>query len=165
MAPFHSICGTDPLAWMNTLVSYGDAMDQNSRLNRPIANDKHRSSNGNPNNNHHKDKSNGSYKGSYQGKKGNGKKAYEPKPQSNSKDTPTESKKDQKGAKKSNYVTEEMKKKRKQSGHCEKCRRENHSTEECSYSWRAQTPPKPFKKRKEDSDIRITELGSDAGKD
>ena len=121
MAPFHSICATDLLAWMNTLVSCGDTMDQNSRLNRPISNDKNRSLNSNPNYNHHKDKSNSSYKGGYQGKKGNGKKWPEAKPQSDSKDTPTESKKDQKETKKSNYVTEETKKKCKQSGQCEKC--------------------------------------------
>ena len=165
MAPFHSIRAKDLLAWMNTLVSCGDAMDQNSCLNRPISNNKNRSSNGNPNNNHHKDKSNGGYKGSYEAKKSNGKKPYELKPQPDLKDTPPKSKKEQKGAKKSNYVTEEMKEKRKQSGQYEKCGRENHSTEECSYSWRAQMPPKPFKKRKEHSDVRITELGSDAGKD
>ena len=165
MAPFHSIHSKDPLAWMNTLVSCGDAIDQNSCFNRPISNDKNRSSNDSPNNNHYKYESNSGYKGSYQVKKGNGKKAYEPKPQPDSKDTPPELKKDQKGAKKSNYITKEMKKKCKQSRHCKKCGRENHSTKECSSGWQVQMPPKPFKKRKEDSDVHITELGSDAGKD
>src|SRR5258705_6798388 len=36
MAPFHSMRTDEPRRWMNVLVSCGDALEQNTRLNRPL---------------------------------------------------------------------------------------------------------------------------------
>jgi hypothetical protein len=135
---------------MNLLVLNGDAIEQNNRMRgyfdkrSPLKNDSkpnHRRNGDQPNTEKPKDKL---------AKTGN-----------NTSEKP----------KFGNWVSPELKRKRKKDGQCEKCGKSGHSFSDCNIGWRANAsdsdkPNKKAKKDKPDNELRITELGSDneAGK-
>ena len=157
MAPFHSMRTEEPRGWMNVLVSCGDALEQNNRLNRPLP-DKNRHDKGRSGQNSSGQNSSGQNSSNRDNKKDS--RDHKGKP----------------GQQKKGFVSQEKQKKRKLEGRCERCGKEGHAADDCWTGWREKSPqPKSVnamtqnkkQRKKEDAqpDVRITELGSEAGKD
>src|SRR5258706_12757210 len=149
MASHHELRTTTLLAWMNLLVLNGDAIEQNNRMRGYF--DKRSSLKNDTKPNHKK----------------NGEKPNHEKP----KDKLAKTGKDTNDKPKGDWVSPELKRKRKKVGQYEKCGKSGHSFTDCTIGWRANAadsdrPNKKAKKDRSDNEIRITELGSDneAGK-